>query len=143
MTQLHLEIMRHVLLRAVTPRLFLWRICLSFSFLYSLTLLIHTKESIFFLLLPFYITGNVFCQTLKTLTNRKMATATSTTNNNDIPSNYHTVTISADLPKIDKYYNIEKMKDLPSADYWLNKMDNKSETACYKVQHIIANGPRE
>jgi hypothetical protein len=72
-----------------------------------------------------------------------MATATSTTNNNDIPSNYHTVTISADLPKIDKYYNIEKMKDLPSADYWLNKMDNKSETACYKVQHIIANGPRE
>jgi pantothenate kinase len=71
----------------------------------------------------------------------RMATATSTITNSDVSSNYHTVAICADLPKIDKYYSIEKSKDLPPTDYWLNKMDQKVDKTCYKVQHIIANGP--
>jgi pantothenate kinase len=70
-----------------------------------------------------------------------MATATSITTNNDVPSNYHTVIIDANLPKIEKYYSIENIKDLPPIDYWLNKMGQEVDKACYKVQHIIANGP--
>jgi hypothetical protein len=73
-----------------------------------------------------------------------MASTTSTTiNNNDVPSNFHTVTICADLPKVNKYYSIDNIKDLPPIDYWIDKMDEKVDKACYKVQHIIANGPCE
>jgi hypothetical protein len=70
-----------------------------------------------------------------------MGTATSTNTNNSVPSNYHTVAICANLRKIKKDYSIEKSKDLPPIDYWLNKMDEKGDKTCYKVQHIIANGP--
>ncbi len=68
-----------------------------------------------------------------------MATATSTANNNNVPSNYHTVIICADLPKVDKYYSINKIKDLPSTDYWIGKMDNKVDKANCKVEHVITN----
>ncbi|CAF2826730.1 unnamed protein product [Rotaria sp. Silwood2] len=69
-----------------------------------------------------------------------MATATSTLINNDISSNYHTVVICADLPKNNKYYTEETIKDIPPMDYWINKIDNKADKERYKVQHIVANG---
>ncbi|CAF3679537.1 unnamed protein product [Rotaria sp. Silwood1] len=70
-----------------------------------------------------------------------MTTATSTAANDSVPSNYHTVTICANLPKINKYYSVEELKDLPPTDYWLKKMDEEDEKACFKIQHVVANGP--
>ena len=62
-------------------------------------------------------------------------------NNNNASSNYPTVVICSDLPKVNKYYNNETVKDLPPTNYWINKIDEKSDKARYKVQYIIANGP--
>jgi hypothetical protein len=73
-----------------------------------------------------------------------MATTTSaTTDHNNVRSIYHTVVICADLPKIDKYYSIDEIKDIPPTDYWIGKMDEKVDEANCKVQHVIANGPCE
>jgi hypothetical protein len=72
-----------------------------------------------------------------------MGAAKSTNTTNSTPSNYHTVTICADLPKIKKDYTIDKIKDVPPSDYWLNKMDEKVDRKFYKIQHVIANGPRK
>jgi hypothetical protein len=129
--------MGHFPVHAITPLLF----CRAIFFLFLFCSFLYSSR--FFFLHLLYIKGNSFGGSLKTLKNRKMATATSITTNDDVPSNYHTVAICADLPKIDKYYSIEKSKDLPPNDYWLNKMDKKGNKACYKVQHIIANGPCE
>jgi hypothetical protein len=73
-----------------------------------------------------------------------MATSTSTTSdNNNIPSNYHTVTICTDLPKVDKDYTTDEIKELPPTDYWIGKMDKEVDKECLKLQYIIANGPCE
>jgi hypothetical protein len=62
----------------------------------------------------------------------------------NVPSNYHTVTICGTLPSVRKDYNeYEKRQDLPDVDYWVAKVDMKAHPTRYKVQHIIANGPRE
>ncbi|CAF4013388.1 unnamed protein product [Adineta steineri] len=72
--------------------------------------------------------------------NTKSVTVASITKN--VPSNYHTVTICASLPKVNKDYNTyETLKDLPDAKYWVHKVDNEATPTRYKVQHIIANGP--
>jgi len=63
------------------------------------------------------------------------------TTNSDVPPNYHTVTICADLPQVEKYYSIGEIKDLPPTDYWIGKIDENVDKASCKVQHIIANGP--
>jgi len=68
-----------------------------------------------------------------------MAT-TASINVNNVSSNYHTVAIRADLPKIKKYYGDETFKDLPPTDYWIRKMP-KGEKGHYKVQHVMVNGP--
>ena len=70
-----------------------------------------------------------------------MQAAALTMNNNNASSNYHTVVICSDLPKVDKYYSDETIKDLPPTDYWVDKIDEKSDKARYKVQYVIANGP--
>ena len=70
-----------------------------------------------------------------------MTTTTSISTNNNVPSNYHTVTICADLPKVSKYYNIEESNDVPPMEYWIDKMDEEVDKASCKVQHITANGP--
>ncbi len=69
-----------------------------------------------------------------------MVAANSADATNSIPSNYHTVTICADLPKIKEYYTIEESKDLPPSDYWLDKMDEKVDRKFCKVQCVMANG---
>ncbi|CAF1068118.1 unnamed protein product [Adineta steineri] len=74
--------------------------------------------------------------------NTKSVAAASATEN--VPSNYHTVTICDSLPKVNKDYNTyETRKDLPDANYWIHKVDNEATPARYKVQHIIANGSRD
>ncbi|CAF1252400.1 unnamed protein product [Adineta steineri] len=62
-------------------------------------------------------------------------------NNNNIPSDYHTVTICGDLPEVNKDYEINESKDLPPTDYWIDKMDELVDKTSCKVQYISANGP--
>jgi len=69
------------------------------------------------------------------------AKSTNTTTTNSTPSNYHTVTICANLRKIKKDYTVEKIKDVPPSDYWLDKMDEKVDRKFYKIQCVMANGP--
>ena len=69
-----------------------------------------------------------------------MGATTSTVNNSNLPSNYHTVPICPNLRRIKKYYSIEKRRDLPPNDYWINTMKQVNKSR-YKLQHMIANGP--
>lgn len=69
-----------------------------------------------------------------------MATTTSLIIDNDVPNNYHTVTICADLPKVNKDYKINKIKDVPPNYYWLSKMDDDTNKTRYKIQHVTTNG---
>lgn len=72
-----------------------------------------------------------------------MATAMPTTTNNDNSRNYRTVVICLDLPKIDKYYPDEPIKELPPTEFWIHKIDKKVDENRYKLQHVIVNGPCE
>ena len=65
---------------------------------------------------------------------------------------FHTVNIRADLPKIKKQYEAKQPMDLPQANYWIHrvidylngdKWDSRIQPDRFKVQHMIANGPRE
>ena len=72
-----------------------------------------------------------------------MTAAASTADQNNLPSNYHTVPICSDLPKIDNCYSDQPIKDLPPADYWTTKIDKHNDKDRYKLRHVIANGPCE
>ena len=72
-----------------------------------------------------------------------MSTAVVTIDNNGIALNYHTVAICSDLPKVNQYYSNESSKDLPPIDYWIKKVNKDSNIGHYKLQHIIATGPRK
>ncbi|UJR16604.1 hypothetical protein I4U23_003504 [Adineta vaga] len=56
-----------------------------------------------------------------------MTTTTITTSSNVQPPSYHTVTICADLPKINKYYSIDEINDVPPDDYWISQIDKKDD----------------
>ena len=58
-----------------------------------------------------------------------------------ILSHYHSVTICANLPKVEKDYAIKEIKDLPPDEYWLDKMNEKIDREVFKIQHVVANGP--
>ena len=68
------------------------------------------------------------------------ATIENNTENNAL-SGYHTVTICADLPEVEKDYTVEEAKNLPSTDFWLDKLDEGIDKASCKVQCIMGNGP--
>jgi hypothetical protein len=62
---------------------------------------------------------------------------------NDVSTKYHTVNVCANLPKVGKNYPCNKAEDLPPADYWKEQMSSNNNAPLGKVQHIVANGPRE
>lgn len=64
----------------------------------------------------------------------------STTENKALPD-YHTVTICADLPDVDEDYIVGESKNLPPADFWLDKLDESIDKTSCKVQCIMSNGP--
>jgi hypothetical protein len=71
-----------------------------------------------------------------------MAHASSTANN-EASTKYHTVNVCANLPKVEQNYPCNKAEDLPPADYWTTQIQSRDYRTLKKVQHIMANGPRE
>lgn len=57
---------------------------------------------------------------------------------NQISSEYHTISIRNNLPK---YYSEEPLQDLPPNDFWINKLDSSITTGKYQIQYNIINGP--
>jgi hypothetical protein len=59
---------------------------------------------------------------------------------------YHTVSIRSNLPKIPKDYKEESLRQFPSGDFWMKKIDpsysnDKSPTSeRYEIQYTIING---
>lgn len=72
-----------------------------------------------------------------------MATATLIHTENNTMNDYHTVIICGDLPEVEKYYSVERAKECPSADFWLNKMDEKFDKTHLDVRYIMSNGSRQ
>ena len=75
---------------------------------------------------------------------QEQANATASTITGDESSNYHTVVICSNLPKVKKDYNeYDKPQNLPDAEFWVRVVDKNAHRNRYKVQHIIANGQRK
>jgi hypothetical protein len=104
-------------------------------------------DTFFFLSSPFFCSRIVLLLIVKETTHKAMAAAAAASTStavNDLATAYHTVTICADLPKIsrNKYDYEETSKDLSLTDYWLKEVDSQANNECYKIRHIISNGPR-
>lgn len=63
---------------------------------------------------------------------------------------FHTVSIRADLPKIEKQYHAEQPKNLPEDDFWIsdvisylsgNRWGGGIQRDRFKMQHMISNAP--
>lgn len=56
---------------------------------------------------------------------------------------YHTIAICKHLPPTNKEYPQHDPKDRPDEEYWIKDVDKNGDKTRYKVQHVVANGPRE
>lgn len=65
------------------------------------------------------------------------------TDQKPISTNYHTIEVSKNLPKVKKNYPCKKPEELPPANYWLKQMKSQELKKYKGVQHIMTNGSRE
>lgn len=57
--------------------------------------------------------------------------------NNEVSTEYHTVTVGGNLPKVEKNYPCNKAEDLPPVDYWKKRVESDDLPPLGKIQHII------
>ncbi|CAF4919868.1 unnamed protein product, partial [Rotaria sp. Silwood1] len=58
-------------------------------------------------------------------------------------SKYHTIDICPNLQPVKKDYQTNAPEHQPNANYWIKEVDKEGDETRYKIQHVIANGPRE